>query len=647
MTQSSTSKHIRISASSFSVHSFFSGVRAALFTGFAAVAFAAIAFAATSLGAQTQTPAPDTSAAPAAASQPAASTQPTPSIAVSNQKPTKTRKAKEDKVVASKDTKKEDKQVKKDNSLAAGDDKLPDKALYDKAQEAAKKGRYDVARLDLQTLLNTYTDSQYMMPAKLAIADSWFKEGGSAALTQAEQEYTDFITFFPNAPEAAEAQMRVGDIYFREMDKPDRDNTNMVKAEQAYRQMLQQFPESTLVPQAAQKLREVQEALASGEAGVAAFYATRQNWAATIARYQTVVDTYPLYSHMDDVLIGIGDAYETEARYYRTTSLPGVTPAARERLVSVYQHEAAAAYTKVVLEHSAAAHVEDARDRLAAMGLPIPTPTPEQLAASAALENSRGQYNLSKRAQLLILRKADTVAAATIGAPPLEDPKPTLAPTVYRQSLNTFYTALNPAAGPQPAANPAAQAAAAATPDTPAATPAAPLAFQDVPSASAAGTGASTVDTSVPTAASSGASAGSSMGIQIVQPSSTSPAPPATPPTAPPAFPGAAAADAAPGAAPVPAQANPAPAQANPAPAQANIDTGGIKPVGPAAVTPLAPVEKPAIAPDPINDAAGSPQTPVPAPSATGKNAKTPCDKADESCSNHKKKKGLAKLNPF
>ena len=104
-----------------------------------------------------------------------------------------------------------------------------------------------------------------MMRAKLAIADSWYKEGGSAALTQAEQEYKDFITFFPNAPEAAEAQMRVGDIYFREMDKPDRDYTTTVHAEEEYRLMLQQFPESTLVPQAQQRLREVQEVLASRE----------------------------------------------------------------------------------------------------------------------------------------------------------------------------------------------------------------------------------------------------------------------------------------------------------------------------------------------------------------------------------------------
>ncbi len=149
--------------------------------------------------------------------------------------------------------------------------RLPDKVLYDKAVDATKHGHFDVARLDLQTLLNTYPDSQYQMRAKLAIADSWYKEGGTAALTQAEQEYKDFETFFPNAPEAAEAQMRVGDIYFREMDKPDRDYSKSQHAEEEYRLMLQQYPDSTLVPQAKQRLREVQEVMATRESSIAAY----------------------------------------------------------------------------------------------------------------------------------------------------------------------------------------------------------------------------------------------------------------------------------------------------------------------------------------------------------------------------------------
>src|ERR1700691_5605594 len=148
------------------------------------------------------------------------------------------------------------------NPLGNVNSKQPDKELFDKAMEAMKKGRFDVARLDLQTMLNTYPESEYRMRAKLAVGDSWFKEGGTAALTQAESEYQDFITFFPNAPEAAEAQMKVADIYYQQMEKPDRDYSNAQSAEKEYREMINMFPDSPLIPRAKQKLRDVQEVLA-------------------------------------------------------------------------------------------------------------------------------------------------------------------------------------------------------------------------------------------------------------------------------------------------------------------------------------------------------------------------------------------------
>ena len=188
------------------------------------------------------------------------------------------------------------------NPLAGVQSKQPDKELYDKAMVAMKKGRYDVARLDLQTLLNTYPESEYRMRAKLSVGDTWFKEGGSAALTQAEAEYKDFITFFPNAPEAAEAKMKVADIYYQQMEKPDRDFTNAQQAEKEYRDMINMFPDSTLIPRAKQKLRDVQEVLAERETQIGRYYESREDYIAAIARLETVADTYPLYSKSDQVL---------------------------------------------------------------------------------------------------------------------------------------------------------------------------------------------------------------------------------------------------------------------------------------------------------------------------------------------------------
>jgi len=94
------------------------------------------------------------------------------------------------------------------NPLANVGSKQPDKVLFDKAMDAMKHNRFDVARMTLQTLINTYPDSEFIARAKLAVGDSWYAEGGTASLAQAEQEYRDFETFFPNMPEAAEAQLK-------------------------------------------------------------------------------------------------------------------------------------------------------------------------------------------------------------------------------------------------------------------------------------------------------------------------------------------------------------------------------------------------------------------------------------------------------
>src|SRR5438309_3073966 len=95
------------------------------------------------------------------------------------------------------------------NPLADIGSKQPDKVLFDKAMDAMRHNRFDVARLTLQTLINTYPDSEYIARAKLAVGDSWYAEGGTEALAQAEQEYSDFEIFFPYITEAAEDQLKI------------------------------------------------------------------------------------------------------------------------------------------------------------------------------------------------------------------------------------------------------------------------------------------------------------------------------------------------------------------------------------------------------------------------------------------------------
>ncbi|MGB0064349.1 MAG: outer membrane protein assembly factor BamD [Terracidiphilus sp.] len=340
------------------------------------------------------------------------------------------------------------------NPLAGVQSRQPDKELYDKAMVALKKGRYDVARLDLQTLLNTYPDSEYRMRAKLSVGDTWFKEGGSAAFTQAEAEYEDFITFFPNAPEAAEAKMKVADIYYQQMEKPDRDFTNAQNAEREYREMINMFPDSSLVPRAKQRLRDVQEVLGEREFQIGNYYETRGDFVAAIARLETVADTYPLYSKSDQVLIGIGDSYAGEAHNIQIA--PRLSGAFRERLVAMYQEKAAAAYAKVITRYPLAPHVDDARDRLVAMDRPIPEASQEAVAENDAEEKSRQPLHFTDKTLDIVRRGPTVVEAVHVGEPSLDDPKRVLAPDIAKRNQAMAIEAINQGrpAAPAPAVTP-------------------------------------------------------------------------------------------------------------------------------------------------------------------------------------------------
>jgi outer membrane protein assembly factor BamD len=424
------------------------------------------------------------------------------------------------------------------------------------------------------------------------------------------------------------------------MDVPDRDYSKATHAEAEYRTMLKQYPDAPkpILDDARQKLREVQEVLADREAELGSFYASHGNWPASIARYQTVVDTYPLYSHMDDVLIGIGDAYEAEAAVVRTEVVctkklaPGtrcLPEGAKGRLLEAYDSKAADDYRKVVMYHAAAPHVEDAKERLTGMNLPIPTPTKEQEALSEELESSRAQYNLQKRIELLFLREPDTVTAARMGLPTLQDPTPTTAPVVVKELMAEYRDAFDPTAAAREHAAPAATPTAGST-DENAAAPAAPAStaaptLEDVPTESggaAADNADKTVTVVEPGATPASSGSGTGLGVEVVTPGSEAPAT------------GTGASD-------------------RPAATGAQDPNYGL-PMPKAANTALPPVEKPAEAPDQVNEAEGhtssaGAQSNTPT-TANGKKKKVKApkeDKNDESSSKKKPKKGLDKLNPF
>ncbi len=331
---------------------------------------------------------------------------------------------------------------KVNNPIANVNSKQPDKVLYDRAMDAMKHNKFDVARLSLQTLINTYPDSEYVARAKLAIGDSWYAEGGSAAMAQAESEYRDFITFFPNMTEASEAQMKIANIHYNEMEKADRDFTHAKRAEEEYRQLIMQFPDSPMVPEAKKKLLAVQEVLADREFGIAHFYYLREVWPAAIARFKSLTDTYPLYSGADEALFELGGAYEKEADLLRHSKL---SEAGKAPLIKQYNDEAAKVYDEILTRYPLEDRAVDAKKQLQAMGRPIPKATPEAIAQNKKEQDSRGSLSTMNRMMLNFKKGPDVSEAATVGEPTLVDPKQTSAPEIVRSATASVLTALTAA----------------------------------------------------------------------------------------------------------------------------------------------------------------------------------------------------------
>jgi outer membrane protein assembly factor BamD len=338
------------------------------------------------------------------------------------------------------------------NPLAGVGSKQPDKVLFDRAMDAMKHNRFDVARMTLQTLINTYPDSEFIARAKLAVGDSWYAEGGTASLAQAEQEYRDFETFFPNMPEAAEAQLKIANIQYQQMEKADRDFTHAKRAEDEYRTLIMQYPDNPkMVAEGKQRLLEVQEVLAEREYEIGRFYYLRGSYPASIARLQSLAEKYPLYSRADEALYLLGQNYEGEIARVRAApscTSPGKPPgcateAQKSRLIEQPTKAAAEAYSKIITRYPIMDRVDDAKKRLAAMHQPIPRPTKAAVAQNKAEDASRRETGMFGKLMGVVRKGPDTAMAAKVGEPTLVEPTPVSAQDVTRATMQS----LMPAAG--------------------------------------------------------------------------------------------------------------------------------------------------------------------------------------------------------
>ena len=241
-----------------------------------------------------------------------------------------------------------------------------DRDLYESAMKLLDKSRFTAARLQLQTLMGTYPDSEYAPQAKYAVAESFYRESGHGNLLSAETEFRNFITFFPTNELADDAQLFVAMTHIKQIQKPDRDDTEARLAEYELNAMISNHPDSPLLDEAKEKLRAVQEVLAESILGPAKHYYLRRAYVAVIDRCEEILKKYPDFSGTDRVLFMMAESLR------------------KSNVVD----ESANYYAQIVRDHPMSPLVDDAKKELNSLQAPVPDPNPVALARAQELKAS-------------------------------------------------------------------------------------------------------------------------------------------------------------------------------------------------------------------------------------------------------------------
>jgi outer membrane protein assembly factor BamD len=198
----------------------------------------------------------------------------------------------------------------------------PKDVLFQKGKALLEKKKYDEGRKYLNFVFETYPNDPEGRQALLLVADSYFRQGGTTSYTEARFRYRDYLNRYPGAPQRDYARYQFAVCYDREHEKPDRDQTSTREALEQYRVLLQEYPNSTYVTVARERIRRLTDALADHEFGVGYFYIRKGAPGAALGRFTSIEQRYPEYAGRDKLYFYEAEALkrlgrgEEAARYY-------------------------------------------------------------------------------------------------------------------------------------------------------------------------------------------------------------------------------------------------------------------------------------------------------------------------------------------
>jgi len=196
----------------------------------------------------------------------------------------------------------------------------PDKFLFDRGTEALNGRKWFTAREFFKQLVETYTQSPYRPDAKLGLADTYLGENTAESLVLAQNEYTEFLSFYPTTKRAPYAQYKLGMVHFKQMRSPQRDQTETREAVRALQTFVDRYQNTTdleqrkvvdeLMPEVKTKLREARDRVSESDYEVGYYYYRARWYAGAIDRFQSILKDDPQFTRRDAVYFYLAESYE-------------------------------------------------------------------------------------------------------------------------------------------------------------------------------------------------------------------------------------------------------------------------------------------------------------------------------------------------
>lgn len=189
--------------------------------------------------------------------------------------------------------------------------------LYAEARDELAGGDYDKAVLYFEKLESRYPFGTYAQQAQMEIAYAYYRQGEQPQALAAVER---FIKLHPNHPNVDYLYYLRGLInfndkvsilnFFSQQDATERDPKAARDAFDAFKLLVEKYPDSMYTPDALLRLKYLSNAMAQYEVHVANYYYRRGVYLAAVNRAQAAVSEYPDAPASEEALYIMVQSYD-------------------------------------------------------------------------------------------------------------------------------------------------------------------------------------------------------------------------------------------------------------------------------------------------------------------------------------------------